>query len=179
MECNLFESEYPRCCCSVAQLCLILHDPIDCSTPGFPVLHHLQSLLNMSIESVMPSNHLILCHPLLLPSILPIIRVFSNDSALHTKWPKSWIYFWLKRRTWVERFKHVYTDAVHIQVNILKQSPRFVMRSYLSWCLKLRCFPGQPPFMFLHMVSSSLPTSILRAPSSCSSWILTSNPNLL
>ena len=71
MECNLFESEYPRCCCSVAQLCLILHDPIDCSTPGFPVLHHLQSLLNMSIESVMPSNHLILCHPLLLPSIFP------------------------------------------------------------------------------------------------------------
>ena len=123
----------------------------------------------MSTESVMPSNHLILCHPLLLPSILPIIRVFSNDSALHTKWPKSWIYFLLKRRTWVEKFKHVYTDAVHIQVNILKQSPRFVMRSYFSWCLELRCFPGQPPFMFLHTVSSSLPTSILRAPSSCSS----------
>ena len=51
-----------------------------------------QSLLRlMSIESVMPSNHLILCHPfLLLPSILPIIRVFSNESVLHSRWPKYW-----------------------------------------------------------------------------------------
>ena len=44
----------------------------------------------MSIESVMPSNHLVLCHPLLLPSILPNIRVFSNDSALLITWPKYW-----------------------------------------------------------------------------------------
>ena len=45
----------------------------------------------MSIESVMPSNHLILCHPLLLlPSIFPSIRVFSNESALHIRWPKYW-----------------------------------------------------------------------------------------
>ena len=45
----------------------------------------------MSIKSVMPSNHLILCHPiLLLPSILPSIRVFSNDSVLHIRWPKYW-----------------------------------------------------------------------------------------
>ena len=44
----------------------------------------------MSIELVMPSNHLILCHPLLLPSIFPNIRVFSNESALHIRWPKCW-----------------------------------------------------------------------------------------
>ena len=44
----------------------------------------------MSIESVMPSNHLILCHPLLLPSIFPSIRVFSNESALCIRWPKDW-----------------------------------------------------------------------------------------
>ena len=45
----------------------------------------------MSIESVTPSNHLILCHPLLLlPSIFPNIRVFSNESALHIRWPKYW-----------------------------------------------------------------------------------------
>ena len=51
-----------------------------------------QSLLQLiSIESVMPSNHLILCHPLLLlPSIFPSIRVFSNESALHIRWPKYW-----------------------------------------------------------------------------------------
>ena len=53
-----------------------------------------QSLLKlMSIESVMPSNHLILCHPLLLPpSIFPSIRVFSNESLLHIRWPKYWIF---------------------------------------------------------------------------------------
>ena len=52
-----------------------------------------QSLLKlMSIESVMPSNHLILCHPLLLPSIFPSIRVFSNESALRIKWPKDWTF---------------------------------------------------------------------------------------
>ena len=44
----------------------------------------------MSIESVMPSNHLILCHPLLLPSIFPSIRVFSNESVLRIRWPKYW-----------------------------------------------------------------------------------------
>ena len=44
----------------------------------------------MSIESVMPSNHLILCHPLFLPSIFPSIRVFFNESAVHIRWPKYW-----------------------------------------------------------------------------------------
>ena len=60
-----------------------------CSMLGFPVFHYL--LKFVSIESVMPSNHLILCHPLLLlPSIFPSIRVFSNESALSFRWPKYW-----------------------------------------------------------------------------------------
>ena len=65
---------------------------MDCSTPGFPVPHYLQSLLIlMSTESVMPSSHLILCHPLLLlPSIFPSTRAFSNESALHIRWPEYW-----------------------------------------------------------------------------------------
>ena len=50
-----------------------------------------QSILRfMSIEPVMPSNHFILCHPLLLLSIIPSIRVFSNESALHIRWPRDW-----------------------------------------------------------------------------------------
>ena len=54
-------------------------------------LTNSQSLLKLvSFESVMPSNHLILCHPLLLPSIFPRIRVFSNESALRIRWPKYW-----------------------------------------------------------------------------------------
>ena len=60
--------------------------------PGLPVHHNSWSLLQlMSIKLVMPSNHLILCRPLLLlPSIFPNIRVFSNESALHIRWPKYW-----------------------------------------------------------------------------------------
>ena len=77
---------------SVAQSCPTLCNPMDCSKPGFPVHHHSQSLLKlMSIKSVMPSNHLILGHPLiLLRSIIPSIRVFSNESALRIWWPKDW-----------------------------------------------------------------------------------------
>ena len=77
---------------SVAQLCPTLCDPMDCSTPGLPVHHNPRSLLKfMSIQSVMPSNHLVLCRPLLLPpSVFPSIGVFSNESVLHIRWPKYW-----------------------------------------------------------------------------------------
>ena len=77
---------------SVAQLCPTLCNPMDCSTPGLPVLHQLLEFIKLtSIESVMPSSHLILCHPLLLlPPIPPSIRVFSNESALRIRWPKYW-----------------------------------------------------------------------------------------
>ena len=77
----------------LVQSCPTLCDPMDCSTPGFSVLFTISwSLLKfMSIESMMPSNHLILCRPLLLlPSIFPSIRVFSNESALRIRWPKYW-----------------------------------------------------------------------------------------
>ena len=85
------------CCCSVAQLCPALCNPTDCSPPGFPVLHQLLKLAQlMSIESVMPFNHLILCHPLLpLPSIFPSIRVFSSESAFHIRWPKYWSFSYI------------------------------------------------------------------------------------
>ena len=74
----------------VAQLCLTLCDPMDCSMSGYPVHHRLPKPIQlMSIESVMPSNHLTLCCPvLLLPSIFPSIRVFSNESVLCIRWPK-------------------------------------------------------------------------------------------
>ena len=77
---------------SVIQSCLTLCDPMDGSTPGFPVIINSRSLLKlMSIESVMPSNHFILCRPLLLlPSIFPSIKVFSSESAFHIRWPKYW-----------------------------------------------------------------------------------------
>ena len=76
----------------VAQLNVTLWNPMICTMPGFPVLHYLPEFAQlMHIESVMPSNHLILWHPLLLlPSIFPSIRVFPNELALHIRWPKYW-----------------------------------------------------------------------------------------
>ena len=71
---------------SVAESCPTLCNPMNCSAPG-----SLSSPKLMFIESVMPSNHLILCHPLVfLPPIPPSIRVFSNELALHIRWPKYW-----------------------------------------------------------------------------------------
>ena len=76
-------SAIKKCCCcfSVTNSWLTPCDPMDCTTPGFPVLYHLPELAHiMSIESLMPSNHLILsCPLLLLPSSFPSIRVFSNE----------------------------------------------------------------------------------------------------
>ena len=77
---------------SVTQSCPTLCDPMNCSTPGLLSITNSRSLLKlMSIESVMPSSHLILCCPLLLlPLIPPRIRVFSNESTLLMRWPKYW-----------------------------------------------------------------------------------------
>ena len=78
---------------SVAQLCLTLCDPMNHSTPGLPVHHQLSESTQTHVHrvGVMSSNHLILCHPLLLlPSIFPNIRVFSNESVLPIRWTKYW-----------------------------------------------------------------------------------------
>ena len=77
---------------SVAQSSPTLCDPMDWACQASLSIPNSQNLLKlMSIESVMPSNHLMLCRPLLLlPSIFPSIRVFSNESVLHIRWPKYW-----------------------------------------------------------------------------------------
>ena len=85
---------------SVPQSSLTLCDPMDCSTSGFPVLHHLSELAQTHVHRVgdaiqpshpLSSHNLILCHPLLLPpSVFPSIRVFSSESVLHITWPKCW-----------------------------------------------------------------------------------------
>ena len=84
--------DYIFCYCSVIQSCPTLCRLMDCSTPGFLVLHSVWSLLRfVSIELVVRSNHLILCCTLLFwPSIFPSISVFSSESALCIRWPKYW-----------------------------------------------------------------------------------------
>ena len=89
---------YTSCCSTqvqfnlVAQSCQLFATPWTAVHQASLSITNSQSLLKLtSIELVMPSNHLILCHPLLLlPSIFPSIRVFSNKSALHIIWPKYW-----------------------------------------------------------------------------------------
>ena len=80
------------CCCSVTKLCLTFVTLWTAACQASLSFTTSQSLFKfMSIELVMPSNHLILCHPLLLqPSIFPSIRIFSNESALCIRWPKFW-----------------------------------------------------------------------------------------
>ena len=76
--------------CSVMYDSLGLHEPQH-DRPPLSITNSQNPPKPMSIESVMPSNHLILCRPLLLlPSIFPSIRIFSNESALHIRWPKYW-----------------------------------------------------------------------------------------
>ena len=77
---------------SVTQSCLTLCDPTDCSMPGFPVHHHFPELVQTHVhhigDAIQPSHPL--SPLLLLPSIFPSTRVFSNESVLHIRWPKSW-----------------------------------------------------------------------------------------
>ena len=78
---------------SVTQSCPTLCDPMDCSMTGFPVHHQLPELTQTHVHWVSDGHesvHLILCHHLLLPSIFPSIRVFSNESVLHIRWPNYW-----------------------------------------------------------------------------------------
>ena len=94
----LLSSWWGVCCCSVTKSCPTLCDPMNFSRPGFPTLHYLLEIVHTHVHwmasadgwhPLMPSNHLILCHPpLFLPSIFPRIRVFSSGSALHIRWPK-------------------------------------------------------------------------------------------
>nr|KAB0337357.1 hypothetical protein FD754_025234 [Muntiacus muntjak] len=77
---------------SIAQSCPIRCDPWTTTRQASLSITNSRSLIKLrSIESVMPSNHLIICRPLLLlPSIFPSIKVFSNESVLHIRWPKYW-----------------------------------------------------------------------------------------
>ena len=78
------------CCCSVSKLCPIICKLMNYSTPGFPVLHHLRVCSN-SCHLIYDAIHLILCCPLLLlPSVFPSIRVFSNEAALRIRSSEYW-----------------------------------------------------------------------------------------
>ena len=134
-------------CCSVTHLCLTLCNPMDCRRPGFPVLHYLILsfilLKLMSIESVMPSSNL--THPLLLLlllllllSIFPSITVFSNELALHIRWPKYWsISFSISPSDEYSRllsFRIDWFDLLAVQETLKNLLQHQNLKALILWC---------------------------------------------
>ena len=107
------------------------------SRPGLPVHHRLLEL--MSIESVMSSNHLILCHPLLLPpSIFPSIRVFSNESALCIRWPKYWSFSFnispASEYSGLISFRMDWLDLLAVQGTLKSLPQHHSSKASIPWC---------------------------------------------
>ena len=125
------------CCCSGAKSYPTLSDRVNCSTPGFPVLHYLLEFAQIHVESVMPSNHLILCHPLLPPSIFPSIRVFSNESALRIKLPKYWSFSFnispSNEHPGLISFRMDWVDLLAVQGTLRSLLPHHTSKASILW----------------------------------------------
>ena len=99
-----------------------------------------QSLLKLkSIESVMPSNHLIFCHPLLLPpSVFPSIRVFSNESVLHVRWPKYWSFSFgispSNEYSGLVSFRMDWLDLLVVQGTLKSLLQHHSSKASIRWC---------------------------------------------
>ena len=119
-----------QCCCSVAQSCPIRCDSMDCSMPGFPVHHHLLELAQIHVhrvgDAIQPS---LLCPLLLLPSIFPSIRVFSNESTVCIRWPKYWNFSFIispsNEYSGLISFKIAWFDLLAVQGTLLLLLSRF------------------------------------------------------
>ena len=125
---------------------------MDCSTPGFSVLHYLSGFLKvMSIVSVMPSNHLILCHPLLSPSILPSIRVFSNESVLHIRWAKYWSFNFSiipsNEYSGLISFRIDWLDLLAVQGTLKSLLQYHSSKSSILWCSAFFTVQLSHPYM--------------------------------
>ena len=136
-------SNHPVYFSTVTQSCPTLCVPMDCSTQASLSITNSQSLFKvMSIESVMPSNHLILCHPLFLPpSIFARIRVFSTESVLPIRWPKYWsISFSISpsnEYSGLISFRMDWLDLLTVQGTLKESSPTPQFKSINSSALSL------------------------------------------
>ena len=116
-------------------------DSMDCSMPGFPFITNYQSLLElMSIKLVMPSNHLILCCPLLSPSIFPSIRVFSNESALCISCSKYWS-FSFSISSFYEYLGLISLKIDWLELFAVQGTPKSLLHHHSSKASILRCSP--------------------------------------
>ena len=169
---------------------------MDCSMPGLPITNSQSLLKLMSIESVMPSNHLILCHPLLLPpSIFPSIRVFSNESALHIRWSKHWSFSFnispSNEYSGLISFRMDWMDLLAVQgtlksllqyhsskASILRRSAFFTIQlshPYMTTgktiALTRRTFVGKVMSLLLNMLSRLVITFLPRSKHLLISWL--------
>ena len=137
---------------SVAQLCPTLRDPMDCSTPGFPVHHQLPELIQTHVhqvsDAIQPSRPL--SSPSFLPSMFPSIRVFSNESALHIRWPKYWSFSFSispsNEYSGPISFRIAWFDLLAVQ-GTLKSLLQPQFQSINSWAL---CFLYSPTLTSIH-----------------------------
>ena len=168
-----------------------------CRMSGFPVLHHLPELAQlMSMELVMPSNHLILCCPLLFPpSIFPSIRVFSNELALHIRWPNYWSFSFSinpsNKYSGLISFKIDWFDLLAVQgtlkshlqhhsskVSVLQCSVFFMvqlsypyMTTRKTIALTIRIFVGKVMSLLFNMLSRLVIAFLLRSKCLLISWL--------
>ena len=141
----------------IAQSCPTLWDPTNRSTPGLPsptsrVYPNSTESTQMSIECVMPSNHLILCHLLLiLPSIFPSIRVFSNESALRIRWPKYWSFSFSispsNEHPGLISFKMDWLDLLAVQGTLKSLLQHHSSKASIIWCSAFFIVQLSHPYM--------------------------------
>ena len=148
-------SHYSNQFSSVAQSCPTLCDPMDCSMPGFLSTTNSQSLLKfMSIKTVMLSNHLILCRPLLLPSIFPSIRVFSDESVLSIRRPKYMSFrFSLSPSNEYSELDEAQTGIKIARGNINNLRYTFLSKAPKPFIVAYPCLPSSDTVLFSRGVS--------------------------
>ena len=128
---------------------------MNCSIPGLPVHHQLpeftQTHVPLSLESVMPSNHLVLCHPLLLPLIFPSIRVFSNESALHIRWPRYWRFSFnvspSNEHPGLISFRMDWLDLLAVQGTLKSLLQHHTSKASILWCSAFFIVQLSHPYM--------------------------------
>ena len=124
---------------SVAQSCPTLCDPMDCRAPGLLVHPQLLEFTQTPVHWVgEPSNHLILCHSLILPSIFPSIRVFSNESAICIRWPKYWSFSFgmspSNEHPGLISFRMEWLDLIAVQETLKSLLKHHSSKASILWC---------------------------------------------
>ena len=132
-----------------------LCDPMNRSMPGLPVHHHLPEFTQThvhQVHDVMPSSHLILCHPLLLlPPIPPSIGVFSNESTLRMRWPKYWSFSFSishsKEHPGLFSFRMDWLDLLAVQGTLKSLLQHHSSKASILWCSAFFIVQLSHPYM--------------------------------